>query len=93
MGFDSKHGFAPPTILLELLLRSWTFYFLCNFLSLYKWKSIIFLKARALRMGYQVGDILLLRCKSSMTKHRQESTKVRAKGIDSIWSQVCSSLL
>ena len=28
-----------------------------------------------------------------MTKHRQQSTKVRAKGIDSIWSQVCSSLL
>ena len=93
MEFDSKHDFAPPIILLELLLCLWTFYLLCNFLSLYKWKSIISLKARALKMDYQVGNILLLRCKSSMTKHRQESTKVRTKGIDSIWSQVCSSLL
>ena len=33
------------------------------------------------------------RCRASMTKHRQQSTKVRAKEIDSIWSQVCSSLL
>ena len=28
-----------------------------------------------------------------MTKHRQQSTGVRAKGIDPIGSQVCSSLL
>lgn len=28
-----------------------------------------------------------------MTKHRQQSTKFRAKGIDPIGSQVCSSLL
>ena len=28
-----------------------------------------------------------------MTKHRQQSTKVRAKGKDSIWSWVCNSLL
>ena len=28
-----------------------------------------------------------------MTKHRQRSTKVRAEGIDAIWSQLCSSLL
>ena len=58
MGFDSKCNFAPPTILLELLLCPWYFYLLCNFLSLYKWRSIISLKARALRMGYQVGNIL-----------------------------------
>ena len=28
-----------------------------------------------------------------MTKHRQQSTKVKAKGTDLIWSQICSSLL
>ena len=28
-----------------------------------------------------------------MTKHRRQNTKVRAKGIDSIWSQLCASLL
>ena len=58
MGFDSKCNIAPPIILLELLLCPWYFYLLCNFLSLYKWRSIISLKARALRMGYQVGNIL-----------------------------------
>ena len=43
------------------------------------------------------GSILLsLRnpwCRVSMTKHRQQTTHVRAKGMDSVWSQVCSSLL
>ena len=28
--------------------------------------------------------------RSSLTKHRQRSTKVRAKGTDPVWSQVCS---
>ena len=28
-----------------------------------------------------------------MTKHRQQSTKVKVKGTDLIWSQICSSLL
>ena len=32
------------------------------------------------------------RCRVSMTKHKPQSTKFRAKGIDSIWSQVCSLL-
>lgn len=27
-----------------------------------------------------------------MTKHRPQSTRVRAKGMDPIWSQVCDSL-
>ena len=33
------------------------------------------------------------RCRASMTKHRPRSAKVRAEGIDAIWSQLCSSLL
>ena len=37
-----------------------------------------------------IGNILLQRCRASMTKHRQQSTNVR---IDPLWSQVCSSLL
>ena len=75
------------------------YYFLfCNFLFLYEWKSIIPLKIRALRMGYHVYFTLqaifrLQRCRACMTKHRQQSTRVKAKGIDPIWSQVCSSLL
>ena len=40
-----------------------------------------------------IGNILLQRCRARMTKHRQQSTEVRAKGLDPIWSQVCSSLL
>ena len=39
------------------------------------------------------GNIPLQRYRASITKHRQQSTKVRAKGVDPIWSQVCSSLL
>ena len=40
-----------------------------------------------------VGNILLQRSRASIKKHLQLSAKVRAKGIDPIWSQVCSSLL
>lgn len=32
------------------------------------------------------------RCRVSMTKHRQQSIRVRAKGIDPIGRQVCSTL-
>ena len=40
-----------------------------------------------------IGNILLQRCKASMTKHGPQSTWVRAKEIDPIWSQVCSCVL
>ena len=40
-----------------------------------------------------LGNIFLVRFRASMTKHRQQSTRVRAEGIDPIWSQLCSSLL
>ena len=68
----------------------------CNFLSLGEWKIVTPLKIRALRVGYHVyfrleAAFFYKRCRASMTKHRQQSTRVRAKGIDSIWSQVCSS--
>ena len=36
------------------------------------------------------GNILLQRCRASMTKHRPQSTRVRAKAINPTWSQVCS---
>ena len=36
--------------------------------------------------GYR--KLLYKRCRVSMAKHRQESTRVRAKGIDPTWSQV-----
>ena len=38
------------------------------------------------------GNILFQRCKASMTQHRLQSTRVRAKGTDLVRSQVCSSL-
>ena len=70
----------------------------CNFLSLCEWRSVIPLKVRALRMGYHLyfrlwATLFYRTCRASMTKHRPQSTKVRAKGIDPLWSQVCSSLL
>ena len=45
-------------------------------------------------MGYHVyfrleATFFYKRCRASMTKHRQQSTRVRAKGKDPIWSQVC----
>ena len=43
--------------------------------------------------GKPLGNILLQRCRTSMTKRRQRNTKVRAKGIEPTWSQVCSPLL
>lgn len=33
-----------------------------------------------------IGNVLLQRCKVSMTKHRKQNTKVRAKEIDLIWT-------
>ena len=48
---------------------------------------------RILCIFQAVGDIPLQRCRASRTKQRQQSTKVRAKGIDPTWSQACSSLL
>lgn len=40
-----------------------------------------------------LGNILLQKRRVSMTKHKpQTPSKVRAKGIDPIWKQVCSLL-
>ena len=39
------------------------------------------------------GNILSQKCRASDTKHRQQSARIRAKGIDPMWSQACSSLL
>lgn len=41
--------------------------------------------------GY--GNFILQSCRASMTQHRQQSTRVRAKEADLIWSHVYSSLL
>ena len=56
------------------------------------------LKGQSLENGLScvfqtIGSILLQRCTASMSKHRQQSTKVRTKGIDPIWNQGYSSLL
>ena len=72
----------------NVILCSATFYHYMNGL----------LKGRALREGDPVYFRLQItffykRCRASMTKHRQQSTKVKIKGTDLIWSQICSSLL
>ena len=56
------------------------------------------LGCRALRKGCYVYSgyrqhSFRQRCRASMTKHRQQSTKFRGKRIPPMWSQVCSSLL
>ena len=63
----------------------------CHFLF-YNFLKIIPLK----RMDYHIYisgySILLERCRASMSKHRQQNTRVKAKGIDQIWSQICFSV-
>ena len=44
------------------------------------------------RLFQAIGNILLPRCRASMTKQRQQSTKVKAKCTDLIRSQACSLL-
>ena len=39
-----------------------------------------------------LGNILSQRYRASMTKHKQQSTRVRAKGIDPTWSHISPSL-
>ena len=57
-------------------------------------ESVMPLKIRALKMGYPVyfklqATLFYKRFRTSMTKHKQQSTKFRDKGTDSIWKQVC----
>ena len=69
-------------------------YFLfCNFLSLDKWKSVICLQVKPERQSHEnglsyilqaTGNVLLERCRASMTKHKQQNTKLIAKGADSV---------
>ena len=61
-------------------------------------ESIMPLKIRVLRRGYPVyfklqATLFYKWFRNSMTKHKQQSTKIRDKGIDSIWSQVCHAVL
>ena len=72
----------------NVILCSATFYLHVNGL----------LKVRALRIGCPVYFSLCAasfcrRYRATMTKHRQLSTKVKIKGTDLTWSQICSSLL
>ena len=53
-------------------------------------------KVRVLKMGslvyFRLQATLLQRCRASMTKHRQQSTKVGTKEIDLVWSRLSSLL-
>ena len=66
----------------------------CNFLSRYE----LTLKGQSpenkLSCIFQaVATFFYKRCRASVTKHRQWSTPVKAKGMDLTWTQICSSLL
>ena len=43
-------------------------------------------------MFQALGNILSQRNRASMTKHRQQGTRVRAKGIDPVWVHISPSL-
>ena len=90
MWVKSKSSHKPPTgqMLFSVLQ-----------LSLALWMEACYtFKDQSLEKGiscifWVVGSNLLQRCRAIVTEYRRQNTKVRAKGIDSIWSQVCSSLL
>lgn len=60
----------------------------CNFLTLYEWKRAMPLKTRNLRIGVQVCFRLqatfFTKVKPSLKKYRQQSTRLRVKGIDTV---------
>ena len=69
----------------------------CNFLTLHEWKRGVPLKTRNLRIGAHLSFRLQAtyfykRCRASLKKHRKQSTRVRVKGIDALWSQAYSLL-
>ena len=69
-----------------------------NLFSLYEIEECCTFKSQGLENGLScilqaVDNIVLQKRRASMTKHIQQSTRFRAKGIDPVWSQVCSSLL
>ena len=62
----------------------------CNFLSLYDWTLEGQGPEKRLFCIFQnIGNIFFhKRNIVSMTKHRHQSTKVKVKGIDLVWSQI-----
>lgn len=65
-------------------------------------KSDMALKVKPGRQSFEKGCYIYFgllskffyeKCRANRTNHRQQKTKVRAKGVDSIWNQVCSFLL
>ena len=58
---------------------------------------MLIFKGQSLENGlsciFQAIGILLQKCRARVTEPREQSTRVRAKGIEPIWIQVCSSLL
>ena len=76
----------------NIILCSATFYLYMS------GESVMPLKIKALRMGCPVyfklqATLFYKWFRTSMTKHKQQSTKIRDKGIDSIWNQVCYAVL
>lgn len=72
------------------------FFIMQLFISVLMGKGYIF-KGQSLKNGLScmfeaVNHILLQWGRENRTKHRQKCTKVKAKEIDSVWSQVCSLL-
>ena len=66
----------------------------CDFLSLYEWTLKCQSPKNRLSCIFQaISNIIFQRCRVSMTKHRQQGTKIKVKGRDLIWIQISFSLL
>ena len=89
-------GRSGHNVSINLQQDKWYFLF-CNVLSHTKGKCYTF-KGQSLEKGLScifqaINNILLQRCRASRSEHKQQSTRVRAQGIDAIWDQIYSSLL
>ena len=61
----------------------------CNFLSLYEWTLKGQIPENRLSYIFQaIGHILLQKYRASIAMHRQQSTKVKAKGISNMKSDL-----
>ena len=75
------------------LQKDYCYFLFCNFLiSMWMERYFTFngpsLENRLSCIFQAIVNILLWRCRSSMTKLRQQSTSVRARGIDQVWNQI-----
>ena len=94
---NCSHPGSSVQGILQARIVEWVAVSYSRVLSLHEGKIYTF-KCHSLENGlscvfYPIGNIPLQKVPSLHAKHRQQRTKVRAKGIDAIWNQGYSSLL